>query len=172
MLNDLRERWENTIWSRKISIGSGVLGRIGVALLFLGSAHFHLALAWDSTINEMIASGVPFPQLSLWVGMIFSIFATLAYLFGVYGTWGARFLAVYSVFVSLVIYHPFATAVSSDLNVVSRDVGIFVGTVEPKNMNAFILFMKDVAIAGSLLAYASAVEEAGKPKGNAPALVP
>jgi putative oxidoreductase len=106
------------------------LGRLGVAILFIDAARYHVSHAgWIRTLGDMKARGVPAAEPLLIAAMIASTLLALALLIGIRERWAALGLAVYTISVSSVMYNPFA----------------HLGQV------ALILFLKDVCIFGALL---------------------
>ena len=118
----------------------GVIGRLGIAFLFIDAARYHVsASGWRATLADMVARGVPGPAPLLIVAMIASTLLALALLFGFKERWAALGLALYTISVSLVMYNPFA----------------HLGYV------ALVLFLKDICIFGALLTLSRSLSGAG-----------
>jgi len=114
-----------------------LLGRIAIAFLFIDAARYHLFEGWDRTLADMVARGVPIPQVLLVIAMGISIVLALALLFGIKARWAALGLAVYAMCVSVVMYNPFAHL----------------------GQPALTFFLKDLCIFGALLSLSRALQD-------------
>jgi len=112
-----------------------LIGRIGIAHLFCRAALFHLTNGWELTINNMKAEHIPMPEVLNVVAMVVSAGLALALLFNFKARWAALGLALYTLVVSSVMYTPGPG-------------------VAPQ---VFVLFMKDMAIFGGLIALSAAL---------------
>lgn len=108
-----------------------IIGRLAIVYLFCGAANFHLTFGWTMTINNMTAKGIPFPEVLNVVAMVISAGLSLALLFNVKARWAALGLALYVLCVSSIMYGP----LTADWQ------------------KTRVLFMKDMAIFGALLAW-------------------
>jgi putative oxidoreductase len=128
--------------THQIQRSVSLIGRILVAYLFIGAASFHLSHAhWNETVQAMRTHGVPFAPVLLVTAMLISSAAAIALVFLWKASAAAYVLATYSVVVSLVLHNPW----------------------HPDTPVDFILFVKDLAISGALLALAGAISKPARP---------
>lgn len=112
-----------------------LVGRLAIAYLFCFAAFFHLTFGFAGTVKDMAAHGVPMPAVVNIVAMIVSSASAVALVFNFKARWAALLLALYVIVVSTVMYGPF----NADWETTR------------------VLFMKDMAIFGALLAWSSSL---------------
>jgi len=110
---------------------AGVIGRIGLALLFLWSGYEKLANP-AFTVAYMRSYGLPAPHLLMWPVLLLELIGGAMLVFGWRARWVALVLAVYTV-VATFIFHAYWSAPADQV------------------VNEQIHFMSNLAIAGGLL---------------------
>jgi putative oxidoreductase len=119
--------------NRPLDAAAALVGRCLIAYVFIGAAIWHLSsTGWGITIADMRAHGVPAPALCLVGAMTISTVASLALLAGFHARPAAYVLAGYTILVASVMHNPMHAGQAM-----------------------FILYVKDLGIAGALLALGS-----------------
>lgn len=108
-----------------------VLGRVGLALLFLWSAYTKFAYM-APTIAYMKAYGMPAAELLIWPAAFLELIAGAMLAFGWKARWAALALALFTL-ASMLIFHAYWSVPADQMQ------------------NQQIHFMKNVAILGGLL---------------------
>ena len=114
-----------------LSDWADVLGRVGVALLFLWSAYTKFAYM-DGNVAYMKAYGMPAAELLIWPAAFLELIAGLMLAFGWKARWGALALALFTL-VAMFIFHAYWSVPADQVQ------------------NQQIHFMKNLAILGGLL---------------------
>jgi putative oxidoreductase len=108
-----------------------VLGRIGLALLFIWSGYTKLAYM-AANVGYMKAYGMPAAELLIWPAALFELVAGAMLVLGWKTRWAALALAVYSAIAALIFHRYWSVPVDQMLDQQTH-------------------FMKNVAIVGGLL---------------------
>jgi putative oxidoreductase len=112
-----------------------IIGRLAICYLFCSAALFHLTFGRDITVRDMSAHHIPFAGVLNGFAMLLSGGLALALLLNFRTRWAALGLALYTLVVSFVMYGP----LNADWDTTR------------------VLFMKDMAIFGTLLAWSCSV---------------
>jgi putative oxidoreductase len=142
------QRASNWLSSANVSLSASasLVGRLLLAYLFIGAAIYHLR-HWGATVQDMQQHGVPAPMLLLAIALAISSLASLALVIGWNSRAAAYILAGYSVIVSSILHNP-----------LHMDA--------PGGFIDFVMFTKDLAMAGALLALADALGRTGTAAGR------
>jgi len=108
-----------------------VLGRIGLALLFLWSGYTKFAYM-AANVAYMKAYGMPAAELLIWPAAVFELIAGIMLVTGWKARWAALALAVYSAIAALIFHRYWSVSADQMLDQQTH-------------------FMKNVAIVGGLL---------------------
>jgi len=119
------------IQTKHVADWAALLGRIGLALIFLWSGYGKLADI-PNTVGYMNAYHVPMANVLVWPAAFLELIGAAMLLAGWKARWGALALAAFTI-VSAVIFHNFWAAPPDQA------------------LNETIHFMKNVAIMGGLL---------------------
>jgi putative oxidoreductase len=123
----------DTIKSKAVALSdwASVLGRIGLASLFLWSAYTKFAYMAPN-VAYMKAYGMPAAELLIWPAALLEVVGGAMLVLGWKARWAALALALFT-FVSMLIFHAYWSVPSDQV------------------LNQQVHFMKNVAIVGGLL---------------------
>lgn len=114
---------------------AALIGRVLMAILFVPSGWEKIA-GFSGTVAYATSAGLPLPQVSVGVALVLELVGGLMLLLGLRLRWAAVALAVYTV-VAALFFHQYWAA------------------PEAQRMTQEIMFMKNLAVAGGLLAFAA-----------------
>jgi len=95
------------------------IGRVLIALFLLSRAYAQLT-HWDSALNKMSGTGLPYPQLILAVSTLMLLISGLCLLIG-YKTKIGIILGVIEIALTAFLFHPFWTMTGNSMEVMLID---------------------------------------------------